>query len=134
MIKPTADDSRNSREHVSWLSRKTKLRCTRITYTRFSVRTIFSKSLCFRNFTASSVKWFEAWDTRNLSREVTTAMWINLYTCFISRMFLCCEHVSQTSRESSVAGLRIKKKFLFNFYQITKMPHFCWLKSLSSNI
>ncbi len=45
---------------------------------------------------------------RNLPHEVTTATWINLYTCFISSMFSCCEHVSWTSRESSVAGFTNK--------------------------
>ncbi len=56
------------------------LRCTRITYTRFKVWTIFSVNI-FRekiplilNFTTSSVKWFEVQDTRNLSHKVITAM------------------------------------------------------------
>ncbi len=31
------------------------------------------KSLWFHNFTTSKVKWFETWDMRNLSCEVTTA-------------------------------------------------------------
>ncbi len=51
------------------------------------------KSLWFHNLTASGTKQFQARDMRNLSREVITAMLINLYIRFISRMFLCCEHV-----------------------------------------
>ncbi len=45
---------------------------------------------------------------RNLSREVTTATLINLYTRFISRMFSCYKHILQTSCESSVASLRLQ--------------------------
>ncbi len=66
------------------------------------------KFLWFRNFTASRAKWFKVWYTRNLSLEVTTATWINLYICFISRMFLCCKHISQT-RESSVANFNVMR-------------------------
>ncbi len=108
-VKPTIDDSRNSRKSFrGWLVRKN--------YAAWELRThvsqfvLFSlcarKSLWFRNFTGSDVKRFEAQNTRNLSHEVTTATWINLYTRFIYRMFLCCEHISQTSHESSVADLR----------------------------
>ncbi len=61
----------------------------------------------FRNFIASAVKWFEAQNTRNLPCEMTAATRINLYTRFISCMFLCCEHVLRSSRESSVADLKI---------------------------
>ncbi len=63
------------------------------------------KSLWFRNFTASSTKWFEARDTRNLSHEATSSMWINFYTHFISRMFSRSKHILRTSCESSVASL-----------------------------
>ncbi len=97
---------------VAVFARK-KLRCTRIAYTDFAVCTIFSlnislrKNLLFRNFTISSVKRFKARDTRNLSEEVTSATWRNLYTRFISRIFLCCKHVLRTSHESSIASLRL---------------------------
>ncbi len=72
----------------------------------FFIKYFFArKSLWFCNFTASSTKWFETRGTRNLSCEVTAAMWINFCIRFTSRMFSCCEYVSQTSRESSVTVL-----------------------------
>ncbi len=110
LFKLATDDSWDSRKYVLWLSCEKKLCCTKITYTRFAVRTIFSrhtffarKSLRFCNFTVSGAKQFEVRNTRNLSHKVTTATRINLYTRFISRMFSCCEQVLRTSRESSVA-------------------------------
>ncbi len=39
------DNLRDSHKHVLWLSRKKKLRCTRITYTHFAVDTIFSLNI-----------------------------------------------------------------------------------------
>ncbi len=77
---------------------------------RVVIRHIFSKEniFDFAIFTASSVKWVEARDMRNLSHEVTTAMWINFYTCYMFRMFSCSKPVSWTSRKSSVAGFRNK--------------------------
>ncbi len=111
LLKPPAtNDSWDSLKNVSWLAREKKLRCTRITYTRFSsyyffIKYFFArKSLWFRNFTASSMKRFEARDTKNLSCELITTIWINLYTRFISRIFSYCEHVLLTSHESSIAG------------------------------
>ncbi len=63
------------------------------------------KSFWFCNFTVNSAKRFEARATKNLSREMTTATWINLYTRFISHRFLCCKLVLRTSHESSGASL-----------------------------
>ncbi len=48
IVKPATDDSRDSCKHVSWLSHEKKLRCMRITYTSFAVRTIFSLNIFLR--------------------------------------------------------------------------------------
>ncbi len=39
------DDSQDSCKHVSWLHCEKKLRCVRITYTHFAIRTIFSLNI-----------------------------------------------------------------------------------------
>ncbi len=57
------------------------------------------KSLWYRNFTIS---------VRNGSKretgEICLVKWINFYTRFIFRIFLCCGHILQTSWELSVAS------------------------------
>ncbi len=84
------------------------------------------KSLWFHNFTTSSAKWFEVRYTRNLSREVTISTRINLYRCFISGMFSCCQHISQTSHEASVDGLMLFcQNTHFLIYIATR-----WLKTI----
>ncbi len=102
--KPATDNSWDSCKHVSWLFCEKKMLHENYLHTLrssyyFLIKYFFTeKSLWFHNFSTSSAKWFEAQDTRNQSREVTTATWTNLYKNFISCTFSCCERVSQTSR------------------------------------
>ncbi len=65
---------------------------------------LWENTFDFAKFTASSAR-----DARNLSCEVTTTKWINLYVRFTSCMFSYCKHVSTTSLKSSVPGLIIPK-------------------------
>ncbi len=80
------------------------------------VPTIFSLNTCLREnpfdfvilpLPAQNVSKCD--NTRNVSREVTTATWINLYTHFIYGMFSYCKHVSWPSRELCVAGFKNAK-------------------------
>ncbi len=96
---------RRKRIHVKITLHENYLYTFRSSY-YFLIKYFFvRKSLWFRNFIVSSAKWFEAWNMRNLSCEMTTALRIHLCTRFISHMFSCCKHVSRTSRESSIASL-----------------------------
>ncbi len=69
---------------------------------------LWENTFDFAILTASRVKLVEAPDMRNPFLEVITAMWTNLYTRFMSRMFSCCICVSQISRKLSVVSFKIQ--------------------------
>ncbi len=107
MRKHTLSRLQTTRETAANMFHGCLLCCTKITYTGFAVRTIFSLDIFSRENPFDFVILPLPVETREIRLvKWPQQTWINLYTRFIFRMFSCCKHISWISHKSSVAGYR----------------------------